>query len=177
MEALSSHLCHVLPVEGGSKESEGTSTSSPPSAWFFVSRGWGCLCRSHPALTCYDPLVFFFMYVFIGVQLLYTIVLVSAIQQCESAISLHIVSSLLNLPPIPSTPLTPLHHRSAPSWAPGAVRQLLPSCLFDTWSCIHVSAALSVHPTLSFPSCIHLSIFYSCISIRSLQVGSFVPFF
>ena len=145
MEALSSHLCDVLPIEGGGKESEGTSISNPASAWFFVSRGWGCLCRSHPALTCYDPLVFFFMYIFIGVQLLYTVVLVSALQQCESALSLHIVSS--HPPP---TPLTPLRHRSAPSWAPGAVRQLLPSCLFDAWSCIHVSAALSVHPP--FPS-------------------------
>ena len=114
MEALSSHLCHVLPVEGGSKESEGTSTSSPPSAWFFVSRGWGCLCRSHPALTCYDPLVFFFMYVFIGVQLLYTIVLVSAIQQCESAMCMYI-PSILNLLPTLTLHSRPLGHQRAQS--------------------------------------------------------------
>ena len=119
-------------LKEAAKKVKGPSTSSPPSAWFSVSRGWGRLCRSHPDLTCYDPLVFFFMYIFIGVPLLYSIVLVSAIQQYESAVSLPTASSLLNLPPTPHS-ISPLCVIPAPCWAPSIVEQLLPSCLFDTW--------------------------------------------
>ena len=48
--------------------------------------------------------------------------------------------------------------------------------LLNFTECIYVIATLSVHPTLSFPQCIHKSILYVCVSISSLQIGSSVPF-
>ena len=41
--------------------------------------------------------------------------------------------------------------------------------------CIYVDATLSVHPTLSFPLCVHKSMPYFCISIPALQIGSSGP--
>ena len=40
--------------------------------------------------------------------------------------------------------------------------------------CFH--AALSIHPTLSFPNCAHWSVLCVCISIAALQTGSSVSF-
>ena len=45
---------------------------------------------------------------------------------------------------------------------------------FYTWQCIYVNATFSVSLTLSFPICVHKSIFYACISILALQIGSSV---
>ena len=63
------------------------------------------------------------LFFFIGIYLLYNIVLVSAVQQSESAICIHMCPPLwTSLPtPIPSTPLG--HHR-APCWASCAWYQL-----------------------------------------------------
>ena len=35
------------------------------------------------------------------------------------------------------------------------------------------SATLSVHPTLSFPHCVHKSLLCVCVSILALQIGFF----
>ena len=43
--------------------------------------------------------------------------------------------------------------------------------------CVYVNATLSIRPTLSFPSYVHKSIHYICVSIPTLQIGSSVPFF
>ena len=40
--------------------------------------------------------------------------------------------------------------------------------LLNFTECIYVIATASIHPTLSFPQCIHKSILYVCISILSL---------
>ena len=50
--------------------------------------------------------VFFLFYIFIGVELLYNVVLVSVVQQSESAISMHISPYPLALAP-PSHPPYP----------------------------------------------------------------------
>ena len=41
--------------------------------------------------------------------------------------------------------------------------------------CIYVDATLTVHPTLSFPLCVHKSMPYFCISIPALQIWSSWP--
>ena len=76
----------------------------------------------------------------------YNIVLVSALQQHESTISIH-TFSLLNLPPTPPHAILVGHHR-APGWAPCAMQHLPISCLFYTWQCTYSNAILSIRPTL-----------------------------
>ena len=46
---------------------------------------------------------------------------------------------------------------------------------FYTWYCIYANVTFSIRPTLSFPSCVHKSTFYVCISTPALQTGSSVP--
>ena len=36
-----------------------------------------------------------------------------------------------------------------------------------------VGAALSIHPSLSFPHCVHKSLLCVCVSILALQIGFF----
>lgn len=86
-------------------------------------------------------------FVFIGVELLYSVVLVSPVQQCESALCTHVS------PPFwVSFPAHPASHASGSSQSPA------PSCLCcieasHQLSVLHmVSAALSTHPTLYSPS-------------------------
>ena len=96
-------------------------------------------------------------------ELLYNVLLASAVQQCESAICIHISPpSWTSLQPLHPTPLG--HHRTL-SWAPCAVQQLPNSHLFYT-QYTYASATLSIHPiplSLSCPPilslCLHL---YSC---------------
>ena len=61
-----------------------------------------------------DRNLFLTVLFFIGVQLLYNVVLVSAVPQSESAIRVHIFPSLLELPPPYPRP-THLDHHRAPS--------------------------------------------------------------
>ena len=49
--------------------------------------------------------------------------------------------------------------------------------LFYTRLYIYFNAPLSVHPTLSFPCCVHKPILSIRISISALQIGSSVSFF
>ena len=70
---------------------------------------------------------------------------------------------LLNLTPTPHP--TPLGHHRAPSWAPCAIQLLPTSCLFYIWKCVYVNATLSIHPTLPFPHCAHISVLYVCVTI------------
>ena len=89
------------------------------------------------------PTVICFPYVntlyFIGIHLLYNIVSVSAVQQRESAICIHISPPWLS-PPAPNH--TPLDHHRAPSWAPCATQQLPTSC-HVTHGSAHISVPLS----------------------------------
>ena len=85
------------------------------------------------------------------------------------------IPSLLRFPPT-SHP-SPLGHHRAPNWAPCAICQLPTSRLFYTWSCVYVSAALSIHPIISSRLCVHMSALYVCVCLSSLQMGSSLPVF
>ena len=69
----------------------------------------------------------------------------------------------------PSDPTPPSHHRTL-SWASHAVGQLPTSYLFYTWSCIYVNSALPIHLTLPFLHCVHMSIFYICVSFKVTRI-------
>ena len=101
--------------------------------------------------------------------------LVSAIQQCQSAIIIHIYS--------PSwAPYAPTLHPSKSSQSTrlaslcyiAASHQL---SSFHLIVYIYIDATFSIHSTLSFPNCVYKSILYFCIFIPSLQIGSSIPFF
>ena len=68
------------------------------------------------------------------------------------------------------------HHRTL-GWAACAMQQHPTSYPFYTWECIYVSAILSIHPTLSFPSqCpqVHLL----CLHLYCYPANRFIrPFF
>ena len=89
------------------------------------------------SICCYKPKEFFSF--FIGVQLLYNVMLISAVAQSESAVCIHMSSSSWAfLPPI-HPHLTPLSHHGALSWAPCAIQRLPTSYLFYAWWCIRQS--------------------------------------
>ena len=77
-------------------------------------------------------------------------------------------SSFLNFPPTPP-PSQPSDHHRASNWAPCARQQLPASDLFYAWECIHISSALSTHPRLSFPHCVHKSILHACFFTPGLH--------
>ena len=116
----------------------------------------------------------FFLFVFlnlflIGGWLLYNIVLASAIQQCESAVSLHIY------PPSWTYPLSypvPLGCHRVPRSTPCVKQQLPISYLFCLWWCVWFSVTLSIHPTLSFPCCVQ-SLFL-CLHVYSCPANRFI---
>ena len=131
---------------------------------------------TNKAISFYPPPSFFFLIYFLTERkLLYNVVLVSAIWQHESAIIIHIFPSLRNFPPIPHP--TPLGHHRESDWVPCVIWQPPTNYLFYTWQCIYVNSTFSIHPTLSFPHCVHKAIHYICNSIPSLQIVSSVPFF
>ena len=87
--------------------------------------------------------------------------LVSAVQQPESAICRHI-----SPPPWASLPpacRSPLGHHRAPSWAPCASQRLPTGCF--TRAGVHVPPPLAVCPVLSFPCCVHWSTLCTCVSV------------
>ena len=57
-----------------------------------------------------------------------------SIQQCESAISIHMSPPSWTSLQLPSHP-TPLDYHTAPGWAPCVIQQLHPGYLFYTWRC------------------------------------------
>ena len=94
--------------------------------------------------------------------MLYSVVLVSAIQQQESAVSIYIYPLPLESSPLALHP-TPLGCYRASGWAP-CVIQKLPTSYF-TYVNIYVSMLLSSHPPFPllcpevYSLCLHL---YSC---------------
>ena len=118
----------------------------------------------------------------IRIELLFNVVLVSAVQQCESAICIRI------FPPsrasLPATTIPPLETITSTELSSLCYIQLLPtSSLFHTWSCPYATlicesnATLSICPAVPFPSGIRKTVCYICVSIPALQIGSLVPFF
>ena len=79
------------------------------------------------------------------------------------------VSSLLNLPPHS----TPLGHHRVLWWAPCAIYQL-PLALCFTYGSVYMSVLLSQFtPPSSCPFCVHMSVFYVCISIPTNSPDTF----
>ena len=70
---------------------------------------------------------------------------------------------------------TPLGYYRVPDWAPYVIQQLPTSYLFYIWWCICFNVALSIHPTLSFPTVsaslfsTSVSLFYSCPANRFIS--------
>ena len=108
--------------------------------------------------------------------MLYNIVLlISVMQQHESAISIHISPPLEPLPA--HSPIPPSRSSQGTRLSSLCYRQLATRYLLYTWWCKYFSATLSIHPTLSFPHSVHKSVLYICDCIPALQIGSSVPFF
>ena len=84
------------------------------------------------------------------------VVLGSAIQQCESALSVY----PLLLEPLSHTPHPILHIGPRLS----SLCYIAVSCICFTHSSVYMSVLLSMHPTLSFPHCVHksVSLFLPC---------------
>ena len=109
-------------------------------------------------------------YSLIGGKLLYNIVLVSAIQQQESA--------MVYICPLPLEPptslgclrgldLSPPRHKANSHWL-----SILHMVIYMSFN-----ATISNHLTFPFPHCVHKSVLYVCVSILALQIGSSVTSF
>ena len=99
-----------------------------------------------------------------GVQLLHTAVSVSAVQQSQSALFIHIYLFWGFL--------SHLGHHRALSRVPCAKQQVLISYLFYIQQCIYVSPNLPIHPTAHFPlqypyiCSLHVSRLYFCFASK-----------
>ena len=95
--------------------------------------------------------------------------LVSAIQQCESALSIPMsLPSWASLDPLPHP--TRLGHHRAPGRAPGAIEQIRTSSVLHV--VVYISQRYSlVGPTVSFPCRVHKSFLYVHLSIPAPQTG------
>lgn len=79
-------------------------------------------------------------------KLLYSVVLVSSLQQRESAVSITYISSLLRLPATHSVPPIATEHRAELPVSSS-------SCLFYTWQCVCVGGILNSSRLLPPPLC------------------------
>ena len=52
-----------------------------------------------------------------------------------------------------------------------------PLAIYFAYVNVYVSVLLSIHYTLFFPHCVHMSVLYVCISVAALPIGSSVPSF
>ena len=97
--------------------------------------------------------------------------LVSVIQQCESAIIIHLsIPSVLSRPPLPNP--TSLGHHRAPDWAPCVLQQLLTSHLFCI---VYVSMLALLSPFVPLPP--SLTLFTSCflhLCLHSFPANMFI---
>ena len=85
---------------------------------------------------------------------LYNVVLVSAIQQSGSVISIHMSpSSWIFYPSTASHPSMPLGQRACIELP--VLYSNFPLASYFTYGNMHVSVLVSVYPTLSFPCCVH----------------------
>ena len=115
--------------------------------------------------------------------MLCSVELISAVQQCESALSLSLHTHTHTHTHISLPPEHPLHLPTPcyPSESAQSTK-LRPLCypavahyryLFHTWWCVHADPNLPSHPTLSAP-CVHKSSLHVCVSVPALQIGSSV---
>ena len=102
------------------------------------------------------------LFIFNWRELLYTIVLVSAMHQHESAVSICMSpSSWASLPPHPT--LTDCH--TAPGLS--SLWQIPTGYLFYIWWCVCFKVTLSIHPFLSIPHCARKPASTAALRIRS----------
>ena len=80
----------------------------------------------------------------------------------------------MSLPPTPHPPPTPLGHHRASTELSSLAMQKLPGSF--THGPVYVSGTLAGRSTLSFPTRVHTSVLFVCVSIPALQTGSSVPF-
>ena len=76
----------------------------------------------------------------------------------------------------PDPHTTPLCQHRALGCASYPIGQLPTSHLLYTRECINVSATLSVHPTFSFPGCVHKSVVCVCVFVTTQQTALRCPF-
>ena len=101
-------------------------------------------------------------------QLLYSIVIVSAVHQHEAAIAMDVFAPSLVSPHLPPRP-TPLgwHRASA---CDSLCHMAIPTGDV-TYSTVCFNTTHANHSTFSFPYCIQKSVLYICISFAALQIG------
>ena len=120
----------------------------------------------------YPPLVQKFLF-FFDWRVIYNVMLVSAVHQCESALCIH--TSLLSWAFIPAPHPTHLRYHIALGWAPCIMQHSYSPKLSVLHVVIYVcpgySLNLSLHPTLSFPHYVPKSVVYACVSLPALQIG------
>ena len=109
----------------------------------------------------------FHIKIFIGLQWLYNVVLVSTVQQSESATHIYISPSLPSLPPTYPSP----HQVITEHWAePPVLYSSFPLAVFHMVVYIHVIANLPIHPTMPH---VHTSVLYVYVSLSALQTLTF----
>ena len=112
----------------------------------------------------------------IEVQLLYNLMLVSTVQQSESATCIHIHPSSWAFLPLP-------HHRAPSKSSPStqlsfcATEQLHTTYLLYTWYCIYATTISQCIPAGPHLPNVHISVLYIWVSIPALQIGSSLPLF
>ena len=125
-----------------------------------------CVCFCTLLEDCSDS---FFKLIFFGVQLIYNVVLVSAVQQRESVIHIH-MSTLFQII---------FQYRSLQSIEQSSLCYTVDSYqLFILYIVVCICQSQSPNLCLPhFPVGNHKFVFYTCDSISVLQISSFVPFF
>ena len=80
------------------------------------------------------------------------------------------VPSLLETPSHHPPSPTPLDCHRAPIWASCDLQQIPTGYLFYVWWCICFYVTHSIHPTLSFPCCVHKSVLCVCVPTPAPQI-------
>ena len=117
--------------------------------------------RRHCAQS-YDSSIIFYCFSVEG-KLLYSAMLVSAIPQGESAITIHRSPS--------SRASQPSRSSEEPGWAPCVMPWRPTSCLSYTWWCVSVNATVCTRPTPSLPVSTSLS---SALCLQSSPADRFI---
>ena len=120
-------------------------------------------------LFSYLPIMFlFYFYIFIGVQFIYNVVLVSGVQPSKLVIHIHI-STLFQLL-FPYRPLQSIQ-QSPQCYTIG------PYYLFHIWQSVFVNPNLPIYPSPSSYPPVTISLSFISDSISILQISSFIAYF
>ena len=105
--------------------------------------------------------------------MLHDTVLVSVVQQSETAICIYMSPYPLPLEPVSHPPYpSPLGHHKPPSRSPCAMLLLPTSQLFYIWYCIYVDATLT-SPQLTLPPLV-LKVHFLCLPLYSCPTTRFI---